>query len=432
MASEPVHKVVIIGGGFGGLYAAKSLSRAPVRVALIDRRNFHLFQPLLYQVATGGLSPGEIASPLRHILRRSRNTEVLLGEVVDLDTANRHVILRDGTAGYDTLIVATGSTHSYFGHDGWEKYAPALKTIEDATEIRGRMLLAFEKAEREPEAEARQAWLTFVLVGAGPTGVELAGAIGEIANDTLRHDFRHIDTSEARILLVEGSDRVLPAYPPDLSADAEQSLIRLGVHTMTHAMVQAIDETGVTVQHGDETKHIFAHTVFWAAGVQASPLGGILRDRAGAALDRAGRVLVEPDLTIAGHPEIVVIGDLANFSYQTGKPLPGVAPVAIQQGRFAAAMIVKRLAGKTPLPFRYWDKGSLATIGRAAAVADFGRIHISGLLAWLTWLFVHLMYLVGFDNRLVVFIKWAYSYLTFNRGARLITGQAASGKPTAG
>jgi NADH dehydrogenase len=428
--SNASHKVVIIGGGFGGLYAAKSLGRAPVRVTLIDRRNFHLFQPLLYQVATGGLSPGEIAAPLRHVLRRNRNTEVLLGEVVDLDTATRRVVLRDGTVSYDTLIVATGSSHHYFGHDEWEKYAPALKTIEDATEIRSRMLLAFERAEREHNAEVRHQWLTFVVVGAGPTGVELAGALGEISNDTLLHDFRHIDTSEARILLVEGSDRVLQAYPPDLSADAEKQLIRLGVRTMTHAMVQAIDETGVTVKRGDETRHIAARTVFWAAGVQASPLGGMLKDRAGATLDRAGRVLVEPDLSIAGHPEILVIGDLANFSHQTGKPLPGVAPVAIQQGRYAAGLIVGRLAGKTSRPFHYWDKGSLATIGRAAAVADFGRIHISGTIAWLTWLFVHLMYLVGFDNRLVVFIKWAYSYLTFNRGARLITGQ--ENKPNAG
>jgi NADH dehydrogenase len=427
-----VHRVVIIGGGFGGLYAAKTLGPAPVRVTLIDRRNFHLFQPLLYQVATGSLSPGEIASPLRHVLRRSRNTEVLLGEVVDLDTTLRQVILRDGTAGYDTLIVATGSSHHYFGHDEWEKYAPALKTIEDATEIRSRMLLAFEKAEREPDSEARHQWLTFVVVGAGPTGVELAGALGEIANDTLRHDFRHIDPSEAQIVLVEGSDRVLQAYPPDLSADAEQALIELGVRTMTQAMVQVIDETGVTVHRGDETRHIAARTVLWAAGVQASPLGRMLKDRAGATLDRAGRVMVEADLTIAAHPEILVIGDLANFSHQTGKPLPGVAPVAIQQGRYAGALTVKRLAGKTVRPFRYWDKGSLATIGRAAAVADFGRIHISGLIAWLTWLFVHLMYLVGFDNRLLVFIKWAYSYLTFNRGARLITGHEAEGKPNAG
>lgn len=421
--TDTPHRVVIIGGGFGGLYAAKSLRRAPVRVTLIDRRNFHLFQPLLYQVATGGLSPGEIASPLRHVLRRSRNTQVLLAEVVDIDAANRRAILRDGTVDYDTLVVATGSSHHYFGHDEWERFAPALKTIEDATEIRSRILLAFEKAEREPDAQARRAWLTFVVVGAGPTGVELAGTLGEIANDTLRDDFRHIDPSEACILLVEAGERVLPSYPPDLSADAERSLIRLSVRTMTKTAVTMVDESGVTVRHNGESQHIAARTVVWAAGVQASPLGRILAERTRAPLDRAGRVIVEPDLTIPGHPEILVIGDLANFSHQTGQPLPGVAPVAIQQGGYAGALIRARLVGKSMPPFHYWDKGSLATIGRAAAVADFGRIHIAGLIAWLVWLFVHLMYLVGFDNRLVVFFKWAYSYLTFNRGARLITGQ---------
>ena len=422
-ASGAPHRVVIIGGGFGGLYAAKSLRRAPVRVTLIDRRNFHLFQPLLYQVATGGLSPGEIASPLRHVLRHSRNTNVLLGETVDIDTANRKVVLHDGAVAYDTLIVATGSSHHYFGHNEWEKYAPALKTIEDATEIRSRILLAFEKAEREPDAETRHAWLTFVVVGAGPTGVELAGALGEISNDTLRDDFRNIDPSDARIILIEAGDRVLPGYPPDLSADAERSLVRLSVRTMTRTAVTEVDGTGVTVRRNGDNQRIAARTILWAAGVQASPLGRILADRTGVTLDRAGRVLVEPDLTIAGHPEILVIGDLANFSHQTGKPLPGVAPVAIQQGGYAGKLIRARLAGKQTPPFHYWDKGNLATIGRAAAVADFGRIHIAGVIAWLVWLFVHLMYLVGFDNRLVVFFKWAYSYLTFNRGARLITGQ---------
>jgi len=415
------HRVVIVGGGFAGLYAAKALRSAPVSVTLIDRRNFHLFQPLLYQVATGGLSPGEIASPLRFVLRWSKNTEVLLGEVVDLDAANRRVILRDGEAGFDTLIVATGASHHYFGNDQWERLAPGLKTIEDATEIRRRILLAYEKAEREPDEESRRAWLTFVVVGGGPTGVELAGALGEIANDTLRHDFRHINPADSRILLVEGTDRVLPAFPPDLSAKAEESLVRLGVRPVTGAMVTAIDESGVAVRRGGETERIGARTVLWAAGVEASPLGRVLAERAGAQLDRAGRVIVEPDLTIAEHPEILVIGDLANFSHQTGKPLPGVAPVAMQQGRYAAHLVRKRLAGESAPPFHYWDKGSLATIGRAAAVADFGRIHISGYVAWLTWLFVHLMYLVEFDNRLLVFIQWAYNYFTFNRGARLIT-----------
>jgi NADH dehydrogenase len=417
-----MHRVVIIGGGFGGLYAAKALRHAPVDVTLIDRRNFHLFQPLLYQVATGGLSPGEIASPLRHVLRRSKNTEVLLAEVVDLDPAKQRIILLDGEAGYDTLIVAAGASHSYFGNDQWEPLAPGLKTIEDATEIRRRILLAFEKAEREPDEDARRAWLTFVVVGAGPTGVELAGALGEIANDTLRHDFRRIDPSSARIFLVEGTDRVLPPYPPDLSAKAEQALIRLNVRPMVSAIVTGIDEAGVTVRCGTKMEHIPARTVLWAAGVQASPLGRVLAERAGAKLDRAGRVIVEPDLTIAGHPEILVIGDLASFTHQTGKPLPGVAPVAMQQGRYAAQLVRARLEGKAVEPFHYWDKGSLATIGRAAAVADFGRIHIDGYFAWLTWLFVHLMYLVGFDNRLLVFIKWAYNYFTRNRGARLITG----------
>jgi NADH dehydrogenase len=416
------HRVVILGGGFGGLYAAKALRRVPVELTLIDRRNFHLFQPLLYQVATGGLSPGEIASPLRYVLRRSRNTEVLLGEVVDLDIAGRRVILRDGEASYDTLIVATGSSHHYFGNDQWEPLAPGLKTIEDATEIRRRILLAFEKAERELDADARAAWLTFVVVGGGPTGVELAGALGEIANDTLRHDFRHINPASSRILLLEGGGRVLPAYPADLSAQAEKSLIRLGVRPMTGAVVTAIDEAGVTVRRGAQEERIAARTVVWAAGVAASPLGRMLAQRGGAILDRAGRVIVEPDLTILGHPEILVIGDLANFSHQTGTPLPGVAPVAMQEGRYAAQLVRQRLAGKTVAAFHYHDKGSLATIGRAAAVADFGRIHMHGMLAWLTWLFVHLLYVVEFDNRLLVLIQWAYSYITRNRGARLITG----------
>lgn len=416
------HKVVILGGGFGGLYAAKALRRAPVALTVIDRRNFHLFQPLLYQVATGALSPGEIASPLRVVLRRSQNTQVLLGEMIDLDAAARRVILKDGEVEYDSLIVAAGSSHHYFGNDQWAQFAPALKTIEDATEIRSRILLAFERAEREPDNAARCAWLTFVVVGAGPTGVEVAGALGEISNDTLRHDFRHINPSEARVLLLEGADRVLPLYPADLSAEAEKSLIRLGVRTMTGRVVTAIDEEGVTARHGDRVEHIAARTVIWAAGVQASPLGRVLAERAGAVLDRSGRVMVAPDLTIPGHAEILVIGDLANFSHQTGKPLPGVAPVAMQEGRYAADLIRKRLAGETAPPFHYRNKGNLATIGRAAAVADFGRIHIAGPAAWLVWLFVHLLYLVEFDNRLLVLIEWAYNYFTHNRGARLITG----------
>ena len=402
---------------------AKALGRAPISVAVVDRRNFHLFQPLLYQVATGGLSPGEIASPLRVVLRKNRNTEVLLGEVVDLDVANRRVILRDGEVPYDTLIVATGATHHYFGNPQWEAVAPGLKTIENATEIRSRLLLAFERAEREKDSDQRRAWLNFVIVGGGPTGVELAGALGEIANDTLRRDFRHIDPREAAILLVEGEPRVLPTFPPDLSTKAERQLIALGVRSLTNAHVTAIDADSVTIDSRGRQERIATHTVLWAAGVRASRLGKVLAERAGAKLDRAGRVVVEPDLSIPGHSEIFVIGDLSSFTHQGGKPLPGVAPVAMQQGRYVARLIQRRLAGRaTAAPFRYFNKGNLATVGRNRAVAEFGEFHISGFLAWFTWVFVHLMYLVEFENRLLVFTEWVYNYVTRNRGARLITG----------
>jgi NADH dehydrogenase len=420
------HRVVIIGGGFGGLYVAKALGRAPVSVAVVDRRNFHLFQPLLYQVATGGLSPGEIASPLRVVLRKNRNTEVLLGEVIDIDVANRRVILQDGEVPYDTLIVATGATHHYFGNDQWEAVAPGLKTIENATEIRSRLLGAFERAERAGDPAERRAWLNFVIVGAGPTGVELAGALGEIANDTLSRDFRHIDSRDAAILLVEGEPRVLPTFPPDLSAKAERQLIALGVRSLTSARVTAIDADGVTVAVNGSEDRIATHTVLWAAGVRASRLGKVLAERAGAQLDRAGRVIVEPDLSIPGHPGIFVIGDLSSFTHQDGKPLPGVAPVAMQQGRYVARLIQRRLAGREkPAAFHYFNKGNLATVGRNRAVAEFGKLHISGFPAWFTWVFVHLMYLVEFENRLLVFTEWVYNYVTRNRGARLITG----GKP---
>ena len=418
------HRVVIVGGGFGGLYAAKSLGQAPVEVTLIDRRNFHLFQPLLYQVATGGLSPGEIASPLRVVLRDHANTEVLLGEVVDLDVARRCVILRDGEASYDDLIVATGATHHYFGNDRWAQFAPGLKSIEDATEIRSRVLAAFERAEREPDLEKRRAWLTFVIVGGGPTGVELAGALGEIANDTLRHDFRRINPAEAQILLIEGEDRVLPPFPPDLSAKAEKQLIGLGVRSLTSARVTDIDQDGVTAWAGVREQRIAARTVLWAAGVRASRLGKMLAERAGAPLDRAGRVVVEPDLSLPAHREIHVIGDLANFSHQGGQPLAGVAPVAMAQGRYVAYLIRRKLRGQPVEPFHYRDKGNLATVGRNKAVAQFGKVHIAGFLAWFVWVFVHLMYLVEFDNRLLVFVEWVYNYVTRNRGARLITGGA--------
>jgi NADH dehydrogenase len=413
---------VIAGGGFGGLYAARSLRSTPVAVTVIDRRNFHLFQPLLYQVATGALSPGEIASPLRYVLRKQRNTVVLLAEIRDLDASGRRVLLADGEVPYDDLIVATGATHHYFGHDEWAKLAPGLKTIEDATAIRSKVLVAFEHAERETNPEERRAWLNFVIVGGGPTGVELAGALGEIANDTLRSDFRHINTRDARIILIEGEPRLLPLFPPDLSAKAEQQLIALGVRTRTSARVTNIDESCVTVHAGGQDEHIAAKTVLWAAGVRASRLGKVLAERAGATLDRAGRVIVEPDLSIAGHPEIHVIGDLASFSHQGGKLLPGVAPVAMQEGRYVARLIRARVAGRAvSKPFHYFDKGNLATIGRNKAVADFGKLHIAGFLAWFTWVFVHLMYLVEFENRLLVLTEWVYNYITRNRGARLIT-----------
>ena len=418
-----MHRVVILGGGFGGLYAAQALARVPVDVTLIDRRNFHLFQPLLYQVATGALSPGEIASPLRKVLKRQRNARVLMAEMTGLDPAARRVLLADGEVEYDTLIVATGASHHYFGHPEWEPIAPGLKTIEDATEIRARVLDAFEVAERETDAEPRRAWLTFVIVGAGPTGVELAGALGEIANDTLKRDFRSIDSRDARILLLEGADRVLPPYPPDLSAKAERALERLKVTVRTSTLVTAVDRDGVDVRCGAATERIASRTVLWAAGVQASPLGRILAEACGAPLDRAGRVIVEPDLTVPHHPEILVIGDLASYAHQTGTPLPGVAPVAMQEGRYAARLVAGRLRGESLPAFRYRHRGSMATIGRGEAVADFGRVRFDGLLAWLAWLFVHLIYLIEFDNRLLVLVQWAWNYITRNRGARLITGE---------
>jgi NADH dehydrogenase len=421
-AAAGPHRVIIVGAGFGGLYAAKALKRAPVQLTVIDRRNFHLFQPLLYQVATGALSPGEIASPIRHVLSSNRNTRVWMTEVQNIDAQNRCLQLADGEAFYDTLVLAAGSHHHYFGHNEWALLAPGLKTIEDAIEIRARVLRAFECAEREPDPEERRAWLTFAIVGAGPTGVELAGALGEIANDTLRHDFRTINPAESHILLVEGVDRVLPAFPPDLSAATERDLVKLGVRTLTGAVVTGLDDSRVTLRIGNRVQQIAAKTVLWAAGVEASPLGRLLSARAGAPLDRSGRLIVQPDLTVPGHPEIFVIGDLANFSHQTGSPLPGLAPVAMAEGRYVARAIQARLRGDAVAPFHYFDKGALATIGRHKAVAAFGRFHLHGFFAWLVWLFVHLMYVVEFDNRLLVLVEWMYNYITRNRGARLITG----------
>jgi NADH:ubiquinone reductase (H+-translocating) len=417
------HRVVILGGGFGGLSAALRLRGAPVELKLIDRCNYHLFQPLLYQVATGSLSPANISSPLRTILKRQRNAQVLLAEAVGIDAAKRRVMLSDGTIDYDTLIVATGSSHQYFGHEEWEQWAPGLKTVEDATDMRRRILLAFETAERETDPEKRRAMMTFVIVGGGPTGVELAGALAEIANDTLKRDFRHIDPSSARILLVEGGDRLLPSYPPQLSEAAKKMIERLGVVVQLNEMVTNVEKDLVTVRQGDSTEIIPTRTILWAAGVLASPVGRSVAEQTGAPIDKLGRISVEPDCSVPGHPEIFVIGDLALFTHQTGKPLPGVAQPAIQEGQYVARAIERRLRGEKPKPFHYFDKGNLAVIGRGKAIADLNWLRISGVPAWLIWIFIHLLYIVEFQNRLLIFLQWAWFYLTFDRSARLITGK---------
>jgi NADH dehydrogenase len=417
------HRVVIVGGGFAGLNAAKALRRAPVAVTLIDRRNFHLFQPLLYQVATGALSPANIAAPLRSILERQENCLVLLGEVSGFDVERRIVLFDGSQIAYDSLIVAAGARHSYFSHPEWERLAPGLKTVEDATEIRARLLSAFERAERESAIHKRRSLLTFVIVGGGPTGVEMAGAVAEIARHSLQHQFRKIDPSDAQVLLVEAGDRILGSYPPELSRRAEESLQRIGVIVRTKTLVTSIAPEFVKLQMGGATEQLPTQTVIWAAGVEASPLGKLLAAATGAPLDRAGRIAVEPDLSLAGHPEIFVLGDMANFSHQTGQPLPGMAQVAIQQGRFVARLIIGGLRGKPRPTFRYRDLGSLATIGRSAAVADFGKLRFSGRLAWFLWLIVHLMNLVGFRNRILVFVQWAWNYISYDRSARLITGE---------
>jgi NADH:ubiquinone reductase (H+-translocating) len=408
-------QVVILGAGFGGLSAARALRRAPARIKVIDRSNHHLFQPLLYQVATAALNPSDIATPIRRILRHQKNVEVLLADATAIDVEGRRVVLADGEVPYDYLIVATGASHSYFGHDEWERYAPGLKSLQDALEIRRRILSAFEVAEREPDEGRKRAWMTFVIVGAGPTGVELAGTLTEVARKTLARDFRHIDPKQARVLLLEGGPRVLPAYTEDLSEKAREQLVALGVEVRTGKQVTGIDAEGVCV--GPE--RIEAKTVIWAAGVAASPLARSL----GVPLDRAGRVLVGPDLTIPGHGEVYVIGDLAHVE-QDGKPVPGVAPAALQEGKHAARSILDVLEGRPRPPFRYWDKGMLATIGRAAGVAHIGVMKLSGFLAWMMWLFVHIFFLIGFRNRLLVMIQWAWSYVTYDRGARLITARA--------
>jgi NADH dehydrogenase len=414
-SSDPRPHVVILGGGFGGLAAARELADANVRVTLIDRRNHHLFQPLLYQVATAGLSAPSIAAPLRQILQKDKHVTVLMDEALDVDLDRRIVHLAQGELPYDALIVATGATHAYFGHDEWERYAPGLKTLEDAFTIRRRVLIAFERAEREEDPAKRQAWLNFVVVGGGATGVELAGTLAEIARHTLPREFRRADPRMANVLLVEAGPKLLPAFAPDLTEKARRQLEKLGVEVRLNTSVTAIDEHGVML---GETPYP-ARTVLWAAGVAASPLGA----RLGAPVDRAGRVLVEPDLSLPGHPEVFVIGDLASVTQADGKPVPGVAPAAKQMGHHAAATLKTRLRGETATkPFRYRDDGSLATIGRMAAVAQFGRVKLSGLLAWWVWLIAHIAFLIGFRNRLVVMLDWAWAYWTYQRHARIVTG----------
>jgi NADH:ubiquinone reductase (H+-translocating) len=430
-ASEHRHRVVVIGGGFGGLQATMKVSRAPVDVTLVDRRNFHLFQPLAYQVATGALSAGEICYPLRTIFKRRENVRVLMAEVKGFDLASRRVDLEPvgaqsgSSISYDTLIVAGGSQYSYFGHDDWRTAAPELKSLEGALELRRRILRAFEAAEVEPDRERRAAWLTFVIVGGGPTGVEMAGQIAEIARDT-RRDFRAIDSRQARILLVETSDRLLGSFPASLSAKAARSLQRLGVTPRLGETVVDIDDHAVRMQNQDgAVEHVPARTSIWAAGVTASSLAASLAELTGAETDRAGRVTVEPDLSLPGHPEVVAIGDMVRIRRDGDEPLvlPGLAPVAMQEGRYAGRLVRNRLCDRPTPAFRYRDKGNLATIGRASAVADLNFVKLSGFVAWVGWLVVHLWYLIGFQNRLLVVIRWAFSFFTHGRGARLITGE---------
>lgn len=416
------HQVVIIGGGFGGLYAAQQLGRADVEVTLIDKRNFHLFQPLLYQVATGGLSPGDIASPLRGILSAQKNTRVLMGEVTNVDPGPQVVSLKDGrVVPYDSLIVATGMSHFYFGRDDWAEVAPGLKTVEDALEMRRRIFAAFEKAENTTDPELRQTLLTFVIVGGGPTGVELAGALAELAFHTLPNDFRHIDTTDSRILLVEGMDRVLPPFPPELSTRANTDLEKMGVEVLTQSLVTDISGHQITLKQGDEVTTLQAGTVLWAAGVRDPGMGGILAESTGAERDRSGRVIVNNDLSLPTHPNIFVVGDLAHFAHQDARPLPGVAPVAMQEGKYVAKLIQKQLKNDTLPPFEYKDSGSLAVIGRHAAVVNLPWAKLTGFFAWFVWLFVHIFYLIEFDNKLMVMTQWVANYLTRKQGSRLIT-----------
>ena len=420
------HRVVIIGGGFGGLRAARALRGASVDVTLIDRRNYHLFQPLLYQVATGGLSPANIAAPLRAVLKHQRNARVLMATVTDFDLPAGEVILDDASRiPYDSLVVAAGAANSYFGHDAWEQHAPGLKTISDATEMRRRMLGAFEHAEREPDPAARGALLTFVVIGGGPTGVELAGAIAEIARHTLRREFRSIDSREARVLLLEGADRVLPPYPPELSRRAEVSLQRLGVTVHTSTFVTDVQADHVRIRRDDAEQRIETRTVLWGAGIRAASIGATLAKATGAETDKTGRIVVQRDCAIENHPNVFVIGDLALFRGSDGAPLPGIAPVAMQQGEYVARVIQDRHAGRPSPPFRYNDRGMMATIGRAAAVAVIGRRPLSGYMAWLAWLFIHLLFLIQFQNRVLVLLQWAWNYSTWSRSSRLIVDYRA-------
>jgi NADH dehydrogenase len=415
------HRVVVVGGGFGGLNASRKLNKAQISVTLIDQRNFHLFQPLLYQVATGALSPANIAAPLRGILSRQKNCQILMDKVLDIDPVNRIIKLEDGEVEYDSLILAAGAGHSYFGHNEWEKNAPGLKTVEDATDIRRRIFTAFEKAEKETNLEIRNSLLNFVIVGGGPTGVELAGALGEISRQSLKYDFRHIDPSKAKILLVEAADRILMQFPDDLAQSAAKTLEKLGVEIRTSTMVTDIQAAHVKLKHGETEEILPTSTVIWAAGVQASPLAKKIAAATGCQQDRAGRLIVNEDMLVPGTENIYVIGDMAHYALPDGKPLPGVAPVAMQMGVFVAQHIVARINHRTLPKFKYHNYGNMATIGKASAVADFGWWKPTGMIAWLLWLVVHLMHIVQFRNRLLVIFQWAWNYLTFDRSARLIT-----------
>lgn len=421
--SEELHHIVILGGGFGGLYAAKMLSRDKVKVTVVDKRNFHLFQPLLYQVAAGWLSPGDIASPLRVVLNDYKDTYVIKAEVTDIVPKEKKVIFRDGEISYDTLIVATGSYHHYFGHDNWADTAPGLKTVEDALEMRRKILLSFEAAERETDPIKQKEWMTFLIIGAGPTGVELAGTIGELTRKTLKEDFRNIHTEDSKIILVEGLSQVLPTYPKDLSKKAEKLLKKLGVTIKVDTMVTDIENSNAIISRNGDSETIQSRTILWTAGVKASSLGKALAQNADVELDRTGRVVVNPDLSVPGLTDVFVIGDLAHLSIEGKEPLPGVAPVAMQEGKYVAKHILNRLKGKETKPFEYKEKGNLAIIGANSAVADLGKLKFAGFFAWLVWAFVHIRYLIEFDSKVIVLFRWGWSYITRKRGIRLITGE---------